>query len=96
MELPKFLLGDNTDFPDDIFIIHLDYPRFIIRIPAVKNNSFIIHLDYPRFIINLKDDEVEFMEEPEDLDEAELNAEMESLIEKANEFYDREINRYEE
>jgi hypothetical protein len=25
------LLGDNTDFPDDIFIIHLDYPRFIIN-----------------------------------------------------------------
>lgn len=75
MDLPKFLLGDNTDFPDDIFIIHLDYPRFII---------------------NLKDDEVEFMEEAEDLDEAELNAEMEGLIVKANEFYDREINRYEE
>lgn len=75
MELPKFLLGDNTDFPDDIFIIHLDYPRFII---------------------NLKDDEVEFMEEDEDLDEAELNAEMESLITLANEFYDREIALYEE
>lgn len=75
MELPKFLLGDNTDFPDDIFIIHLDYPRFII---------------------NLKDDEVEFMEEDEDLDEAELNAEMESLITLANEFYDREIKLYEE
>jgi hypothetical protein len=44
----------------------------------------------------LKDDEVEFLEEAEDLDEAELNAEMEDLIEKANEFYDREINRYEE
>jgi hypothetical protein len=75
MELPKFLLGDNTDFPDDIFIIHMDYPRFII---------------------NLKDDEVEFMEEDEDLDEAELKAEMESLITQANAFYDREIARYEE
>lgn len=74
MELPKFLLGDNTDFPEDIFIIHLDYPRFII---------------------NLKDDEVEFLEEAEDLDEAELNAEMESLIELANNFYDREMELYE-
>jgi hypothetical protein len=74
MELPKFLLGDNTDFPDDIFIIHLDYPRFII---------------------NLKDDEVEFMEEAEDLDEGELNVEMEGLIVLANEFYDREMERYE-
>ena len=75
MELPKFLLGDNTDFPDDIFIIHMDYPRFII---------------------NLKDDEVEFMEEAEDLDEAELNAEMKEKIVLANEFYDREITSYEE
>jgi hypothetical protein len=32
MELPKFLLGDNTDFPEDIFVIHLDYPRFIINL----------------------------------------------------------------
>jgi hypothetical protein len=53
-------------------------------------------MDYPRFIINLKDDEVEFLEEPEDLDEAELNAEMEGLIEQANAFYDREIARFEE
>lgn len=75
MELPKFLLGDNTDFPDDIFIIHLDYPRFII---------------------NLKDDEVEILEEAEDLDEAELNEEMEALITQANEFYDREVQRYED
>jgi hypothetical protein len=73
MELPKFVLGDNTDFPEDIFIIHLDYPRFII---------------------NLKDDEVEFIEEDEDLDESELKAEMENLITLANEFYDREVARY--
>ncbi len=74
MELPKFVLADNSDFPDDIFIIHLDFPRFII---------------------NLKDDEVEFMEVDEDLDETELNQEMEGLIEQANNFYDREMERYE-
>lgn len=32
MELPKFLMGDNTDHQDDIFIIHTDYPRFIINL----------------------------------------------------------------
>lgn len=32
MELPKFLLGDNTDFPEDIFVVHLDYPRFVINL----------------------------------------------------------------
>lgn len=31
MELPKFVLADNTDFPDDIFVIHLEYPRFVIN-----------------------------------------------------------------
>jgi hypothetical protein len=36
------------------------------------------------------------MEEDEDLDEAELNEQMEKLITLANEFYDREIKRYEE
>ena len=32
MILPKFLLGDNTDHPDDIFIIHTEYPQFIINL----------------------------------------------------------------
>ena len=32
MELPKFLLGDNTDCANDIFVIHTDFPRFIINL----------------------------------------------------------------
>ena len=32
MELPKFILGDNTDFPDSIFVIHTEFPRFIINL----------------------------------------------------------------
>jgi len=32
MTLPKFLLGDNTEHPDDIFIIHTEYPQFIINL----------------------------------------------------------------
>jgi hypothetical protein len=75
MELPKFVLADNSDFPDDIFIIHLEYPRFLI---------------------NLKDDSVEFIEELEEEDEQELESEMEHLITLAGEFYDREMERYEE
>ncbi|NMH29304.1 hypothetical protein [Flavobacterium silvaticum] len=75
MTLPKFVLGDNTDFPEDIFIIHLEYPRFII---------------------NLKDDEIEIIDEVEEDEEAELQEEMERLVAMANEFYDREVARYEE
>ena len=75
MELPKFVLADNSDFPDDIFVIHLDFPRFII---------------------NLKDDEVEFLEDLEGENETELEAEMEHLITLAGEFYDKEVEAYEE
>ncbi|MDC6367463.1 MULTISPECIES: hypothetical protein [Flavobacteriaceae] len=32
MELPKFLLADNTDYPTAIFIVHTEYPRFIINL----------------------------------------------------------------
>lgn len=32
MTLPKFILGDNTDFPEAIFVIHTEFPRFIINL----------------------------------------------------------------
>ena len=32
MALPKFLLGDNTDFKDTIYVIHTEYPRFVINL----------------------------------------------------------------
>jgi len=75
MELPKFLLGDNTDFPDGIYIVHTDFPRFII---------------------NLENDEVEFLEEFDKEDEKEIESEMENLIHAATDFYDREVERYDE
>ena len=30
MMIPKFLLGDNSEFPDAIFVVHTEFPRFII------------------------------------------------------------------
>lgn len=32
MTLPKFILGDNTDYPNAIFVIHTEFPRFIINL----------------------------------------------------------------
>jgi len=32
MELPKFLLADNSKYPEDIFVLHTDYPRFLINL----------------------------------------------------------------
>lgn len=75
MEFPKFLLGDNTDYPDAIFIVHTEFPRFII---------------------NLENDEVEWLEEFDKEDEKELSSEAENLFQEANDFYDRELARYED
>ena len=75
MEFPKFLLGDNTDYSDAIFVVHTEFPRFII---------------------NLENDEVEWLEDFDKADEEELANEAESLIQQANDFYDREVSRYEE
>jgi hypothetical protein len=32
MNLPKFILGDNTDLPNAIYVIHTSFPRFIINL----------------------------------------------------------------
>lgn len=75
MQLPKFVLADNTDFPEDIFIVHLEFPRFLI---------------------NLNTDEIEFLETLDEADESEIEEAMETLIEEAGKFYDREMERYSE
>lgn len=75
MAIPEFLYGDNTDFPDDIFVIHTQFPRFII---------------------NLKNDELEWLEEFDREDEKELQEQTVYYIEEASKFYDREVRRYQE
>jgi len=75
MEFPKYLLADNTDFPDAIFVVHTQFPRFII---------------------NLQNDEVEWLEDFDANDEKELASEAEILIEEASQFYDREVERYQD
>lgn len=32
MEMPKFLLGDNSEFPEAIFIVHTDFPQFVLNL----------------------------------------------------------------
>lgn len=75
MSLPKFILGDNTDFPDA---------------------TFIVHTEFPRFILNLENDEVEWFEEFDKEDQNVLETETENYIKAATEFYDREVQRYED
>jgi len=44
IQLPKFVLADNTDFPDNLFVIHLEYPRFIIDLES-EDIEFLEELD---------------------------------------------------
>ena len=61
MELPKFLLADNTDHPEAIFIVHTEYPRFIINL---ENDEVEWMEEFS------KQDEEDLMDETESLIEA--------------------------
>ena len=74
MAVPKFLVGDTTDHPENVFIIHTEYPRFVM---------------------DLDSDEVEWLDDIEGEDETELTDEMSKLLDEANTFYIREVERYE-
>ena len=58
-------------------------------------NVFIIHTEYPRFVMDLHSDEVEWLDDIEGEDETELTDEMSKLLDEANTFYIREVERYE-
>lgn len=73
--VPKFLIGDNTDFPDAIYIIHNEFPRFVL---------------------NLENDEVEWFDDITGEDKEDVTAEVATLIEEAEAFYQREVERYEQ
>ena len=33
---PKFILGDNTDMPDAMFVVHLEYPRCVLNLDTAE------------------------------------------------------------
>ncbi len=41
MNLPKYLIADNSTLEEDIFVLHTEFPRFLINI----NNDEIEWLD---------------------------------------------------
>ena len=34
MKTPKFILGDHSDHPNSIFVIHTEFPRFVIDLQS--------------------------------------------------------------
>ncbi len=73
--VPQFLIGDNTDHPEAVFIIHTEFPRFIL---------------------NLENDEVEWFDDISGENKEDVTDEVSKLIEEAEAFYQREVDRYEQ
>ena len=73
MELPKFLIADNSKLEDTLFVVHTQYPRFIL---------------------NVLNDEMHWLEEFDEKDEATLKSESYSLVEAAFSFYDNEMDKF--
>lgn len=74
MEAPKFLIADNSEFSEKIYILHTEFPRFLLDIET---------------------DEVEWFDELEEEPDVELETEIAELIELAYQFFDREMDSYE-
>ena len=42
MDFPKFLVADNTDLPEAVYIVHTEFPSFILNL----ENDEVKWLDY--------------------------------------------------
>ena len=76
MKVPKFLVGDNTESQDTVFIIHTESPKFILNL----DTDDVMWMD---------DDLPELLGTD---DEAELTTAISELLALADEFYQREIS----
>jgi hypothetical protein len=34
MELPRFLIADNTEYPENAYVVHTETPRFILDVDS--------------------------------------------------------------
>ena len=75
METPKFLIADDSDYPEKIYILHTDFPRFLLDVET---------------------EEIEWFDELEEEPDVDLETEIAELMEKAFDFFDHEMNSYED
>tara|TARA_B100000767_G_scaffold275693_1_gene314386 strand:+ start:3990 stop:4214 length:225 start_codon:yes stop_codon:yes gene_type:complete len=73
MEAPKFLIADSSTLQDEIFVLHTEYPRFLLNI---SNDQILWFEEFS------KEDEDELEKVTQELIEQALNffdSEIESL-----------------
>lgn len=34
MELPRFLIADNSEYPENVYVVHTQLPRFIVDVDS--------------------------------------------------------------
>lgn len=72
-------------------------PKFLIADSSeLPEKIFILHTEYPRFIFDVGNEDLEWFDVPEEEEGVDLSAEIAALIEEAFEFFDREMEDYEE
>ena len=76
MKIPKFLVGDNTDSQDTVFIVHTESPKFVLNLDT--DDVMWMDDDLPELLGTA--------------DEAELTTAISELLALADEFYQREID----
>jgi hypothetical protein len=67
-------------------------PRFLLADNSESDIIYVIHTEFPRFILNTVNDELEFWESFEE----EVKEEYDTLVKEAFDFYDTEIEKYQE
>lgn len=70
MEIPEFLIADNSEYPEKIYVFHTEYPMFLLDVET---------------------EEVEWFDELEEEEGVDLEAEIAGLIDRAFDFFDREM-----
>lgn len=68
-------------------------PRFLLADNSESEFVYVIHSEFPRFVLNINTDELEFWES---FDGEEIKEEYDTLVKEAFDFYDNEIEQYEE
>jgi len=62
MELPKFLIADNSDFPENVYVVHTQKPRFVIDIDSEEIKWFGNEPDGDDVIVELTRQALAFYE----------------------------------
>ncbi len=79
MKAPKFLIADNSKFPEDVYIVHTEYPRFLLNVETEEIDWWD---DMEGDKENMESEVTQLIEDAFDFLESEMNAYDEELGEE--------------